>query len=105
MAFSPVRERCASTRLGRVRRTGIHSGTRTLREGDGQGGSRLQRRKGTVMAGRTWSDLTPTQQAAVLVLGSVQVSLAATAWADLARRPAESVNGSKPAGCSSSPST
>ena len=47
------------------------------------------------MAGRKWSDLTPKQQTAVLVLGSVQLSLAATAWADLARRPAGSVNGSK----------
>jgi Phospholipase_D-nuclease N-terminal len=45
---------------------------------------------------RGWSDLTPQQQTAVLVLGSVQLSLAATAWADLARRPRETVNGSKP---------
>jgi hypothetical protein len=47
------------------------------------------------MTRRTWSDLTPKQQTAVLVLGSVQLSLAATAWADLARRPRETVNGSK----------
>lgn len=47
------------------------------------------------MAGRRWSDLTTKQQTAVLVLGSVQLSLAATAWADLATRPAASVNGSK----------
>ena len=47
------------------------------------------------MTRRTWADLTPTQQTAVLVLGSVQMSLAATAWADLARRPARQVNGSK----------
>jgi hypothetical protein len=47
------------------------------------------------MTGRSWSDLTPKQQTAVLVLGSVQLSLAATAWADLARRPAAQVNGSK----------
>ena len=33
--------------------------------------------------------------AAVLTLASVQLSLAATAWADLATRPAEKVNGSK----------
>jgi hypothetical protein len=44
---------------------------------------------------RRWRDLTPAQQTAVLVLGSVQLSLAATAWADLAARPAEEVNGSK----------
>ena len=47
------------------------------------------------MQRRRWQDLTPAQQAAVLVLGSVQLSLAATAWVDLARRPAEEVNGSK----------
>jgi hypothetical protein len=44
---------------------------------------------------RSWNDLSPRQQTAVLVLGSVQLSLAATAWTDLARRPAEEVNGSK----------
>jgi hypothetical protein len=45
---------------------------------------------------RRWIDLTPRQQTAVLVAGAVQLSLAATAWADLAtRRPAE-VNGSRP---------
>lgn len=32
----------------------------------------------------------------MLVLGSVQLSLAATAWADLATRPAAQVNGRKP---------
>ena len=47
------------------------------------------------MTGRRWRDLTPGQRTAALVLGSVQLSLAATAWADLARRPAASVNGSK----------
>ena len=47
------------------------------------------------MTVRSWKDLTPSQQTAVLVLGSVQLSLAATAWADLARRPARQVNGSK----------
>ncbi len=35
------------------------------------------------------------QQAAIVVAGCVQVSLAAAAWADLARRPAEEVVGSK----------
>ena len=47
------------------------------------------------MAGRKWRDLTPRQRAGVLVLGSIQISLAATAWADLANRPAAMVNGSK----------
>ncbi|WP_374971014.1 PLDc N-terminal domain-containing protein [Terrabacter sp. BE26] len=44
---------------------------------------------------KKWSDLTPAQRAAVLVAGSVQLSLAATAWVDLARRPAAQVQGSK----------
>jgi hypothetical protein len=44
---------------------------------------------------RRWNDLSGRQQAAVLTLASVQLSLAATAWADLATRPAAAVNGSK----------
>ena len=44
---------------------------------------------------RRWSDLSPGQQTAVLVLGSVQLSLAATAWTDLARRPTSGVRGPK----------
>lgn len=44
---------------------------------------------------RRWSDLSPRQQAAVLTLASVQLSLAVTAWADLATRPASEVNGRK----------
>lgn len=47
------------------------------------------------MARRRWSDLSSRQQAVVLTLASVQLSLAATAWSDLATRPAASVNGSK----------
>lgn len=43
----------------------------------------------------TWSDLTSGQQAVVLALSSVQLSLAATAWTDLATRPAPRVNGRK----------
>jgi hypothetical protein len=44
---------------------------------------------------RKWSDLTPAQQRAVLTAASVQLSLAATAWVDLARRPESQVNGRK----------
>ncbi|GAA2471535.1 PLDc N-terminal domain-containing protein [Terrabacter carboxydivorans] len=44
---------------------------------------------------KKWSDLTSGQRAAVIAVGAVQLSLAAAAWADLARRPAEEVNGSK----------
>ena len=47
------------------------------------------------MAGKRWADLTPRQQTGILVLGSIQLSLAATAWVDLARRPAAEVNGRK----------
>jgi hypothetical protein len=45
---------------------------------------------------KRWADLTPRQKALTLLAGSVQLSLAATAWADLARRPAARVNGPKP---------
>ena len=48
------------------------------------------------MATKRWSELTPVQQTAVLIAASVQLSLAATAWVDLARRPAGSVRGPKP---------
>ena len=44
---------------------------------------------------RAWSDLSPREQTGVLVAGSVQLALAATAWTDLARRPAALVNGPK----------
>ncbi|OMQ13813.1 hypothetical protein A7K94_0220960, partial [Modestobacter sp. VKM Ac-2676] len=47
------------------------------------------------MHARRWADLTPGQQTAVLVAASGQLSLAATAWADLATRPADQVNGPK----------
>ena len=46
---------------------------------------------------RRWSDLTPAQRGAVIALGTVQVALAASAWIDLARRPADLVRGPKPA--------
>jgi hypothetical protein len=49
------------------------------------------------MARKRWSDLSDGEKTAVLVLASVQLSLAATAWVDLARRPAELVRGPKPA--------
>ena len=44
---------------------------------------------------KRWDDLTDTQKTVLLTLISVQVSLAATAWADLASRPAAKVQGSK----------
>lgn len=42
-----------------------------------------------------WSDLSPRQQTAVLTAASVQLSLAATAWVQLARSPATEVRGRK----------
>jgi hypothetical protein len=47
------------------------------------------------MKAQRWSELSERQQTAILVAASVQLSLAATAWADLATRPAELVNGRK----------
>jgi hypothetical protein len=47
------------------------------------------------MARQRWADMSARRKTVVLMLASVQLSLAATAWADLATRPAASVNGSK----------
>ena len=47
------------------------------------------------MRTRRWSELSDRQQTVLLVAVSVQLSLAATAWADLATRPAALVNGRK----------
>lgn len=44
---------------------------------------------------KKWDELSKGQRAAALTLMSVQLSLAASAWADLATRPANQVNGSK----------
>lgn len=44
---------------------------------------------------KTWHDLSTAQRTAVVALAAVQLTLAGTAWADLATRPAEQVNGSK----------
>lgn len=43
-----------------------------------------------------WSDLSPGQRRLIVLLGSLQVSLAVSAWVDLARRRADQVNGPKP---------
>lgn len=47
------------------------------------------------MATMKWRDLSRRQRAAVITLTSVQLSLAVSAWADLASRSAKEVNGSK----------
>ncbi|MEE2056094.1 hypothetical protein [Rhodococcus artemisiae] len=46
-------------------------------------------------AKKKFADMPPWQRALVLVLASIQLSLAASAWADLATRPAEKVNGNR----------
>jgi hypothetical protein len=47
------------------------------------------------MPNRDWSDLSPQQRTGMIIAGAVQLALAAAAWTDLARRPAEQVNGPK----------
>lgn len=42
-----------------------------------------------------WARLSSGQQGAVLTLAAVQLSLAATAWVDLATRPPQEVKGRK----------
>ena len=49
------------------------------------------------MARKRWSDLSDREKTAILVVASVQISLAVTAWLDLARRPPELVRGPKAA--------
>ena len=44
---------------------------------------------------RRWAELSSRQQTVVLAAVSVQLSLAATAYADLVTRPADQVNGPK----------
>ena len=44
---------------------------------------------------RRWGDLDRRQRLWVVIAGAVQLSLAAAAWRDLARRPAAEVNGPK----------
>ena len=48
------------------------------------------------MARKRWSDLSDAEKTAILVAASIQISLTATAWVDLARRPRELVRGPKP---------
>lgn len=48
------------------------------------------------MAHRHWRDLTRADRRMFVAASVVQIGLAATAWADLAQRPQEAVNGRKP---------
>jgi hypothetical protein len=54
-----------------------------------------QQQRRIAMRTRHWSELSDRQQTVLLVAVSVQLSLAATAWADLATRPAALVKGRK----------
>ena len=45
---------------------------------------------------KRWSDLSAQRKAGTIVATAVQLALAAAAWTDLAKRPAEDVNGPKP---------
>lgn len=47
------------------------------------------------MAAKKWDDLSDRQKTAAVVATSVQVSLLLTALADIYRRPAEEIRGSK----------
>jgi hypothetical protein len=49
--------------------------------------------RGRAARRRSWKDLDRDQRRAVMVLGTVQVTLMAAALADLARRPAAAVRG------------
>ncbi len=44
---------------------------------------------------KKWAEMSPAARAAITVLAVLQVVLAGAAWADLARRAPEQVNGSK----------
>ena len=44
---------------------------------------------------RRWDESSTGSKVVVMLLTAVQISLAVSAWADLAQRPAEQVNGSK----------
>lgn len=47
------------------------------------------------MAKKRWKDLPPWARTVILVVASVQVSLFAAAQADISRRSADEINGSK----------
>ncbi|MEI7770918.1 MAG: PLD nuclease N-terminal domain-containing protein [Chloroflexales bacterium] len=47
------------------------------------------------MTRKRWKDLSPAQRRLIIALASVQLSLLAAALWDIARRPAEQINGSK----------
>ena len=46
-------------------------------------------------ARQRWSEMTPPRKAAFVIMMIIQLTLAAVAWTDLARRPQERVRGPK----------
>ncbi len=44
---------------------------------------------------RRWDELSARSKATLMLLTAIQLSLAVSAWTDLAQRPAEQVSGSK----------
>ena len=44
---------------------------------------------------RQWNDLTSAQKRAIMLAGTLQLTLLAVALVDIRRRPAEAINGSK----------
>jgi hypothetical protein len=44
---------------------------------------------------KRWDELSPRKKVLVMLLTSLQVSMAVSAWTDLARRPAREINGRK----------
>ena len=47
-------------------------------------------------AAKSWSDVSPAQKTRAVIGAVIQLALAAAAWTDLAKRPADEVNGPKP---------
>ncbi|AMB60460.1 hypothetical protein AWU67_09405 [Microterricola viridarii] len=47
------------------------------------------------MQKQRWADMSTGRRAGAIIAGAVQIALAVTAWVDLAKRPAERVNGPK----------
>jgi hypothetical protein len=45
---------------------------------------------------KRWGDLSPRQQVGGVISAVVQLVLAAAAWTDLAKRPADEIRGPKP---------
>jgi hypothetical protein len=54
-----------------------------------------ERRPWATARKRRWADMSGSERAAILTLGSIQLALTAVAGVDLYRRPAEDIRGQK----------